>query len=373
MAVNPLVWVVVATLALAAMAVIVTVAVRSAGRRSEQQMAAARQEVQASLAAQNQTFSAQFNFLVQTVNQQLGHVREELQSGISNSGKLAAEAQRDVSKQLQTATEAVRQMSQQLGGLQQAGSDMQKISQSLMQVLGAPKTRGILGEVGLERLLQDALPRQSYETQYRFSTGDIVDAVVRVGERVICVDSKFPLEAYRRIVEEGEDARKDFNTAVRKHADAIAQKYILPGEHTLDLALMFVPSESVYYELLMTEDAKGIRLDGYCRGKYVVPVSPNTLYAYVSCIAMGLRGIQIEENARRIQASMDGIGKQLDTFSGVFDKVGTHIRNAQQSYNDADARLDRVRGSLQQATQGVLAEVAAPEADAKTLEPATTK
>lgn len=364
--VDPLVWVA------AAVALVVVVAVRSAGRRSEEQLAATRQELQNSISAQNQTFSAQLNLLVQSLNQQLGQVREELQSGISSSGKLAADAQRDVSKHLQTATEAVRQMSQQLGGVQQAGSEMQKISQSLMQVLGAPKARGILGETGLERLLQDALPRQSYETQYRFSTGDIVDAVVRVGERLVCVDSKFPLDAYRRIVDEGEDARKDFNTAVRKHADAIASKYILPAEHTLDLALMFVPSESVYYELLMTEDAKGVRLDGYCRAKYVVPVSPNTLYAYLSCIAMGLRGLQIEENARRIQASLDGIGKQLETFSGVFDKLGTHIRNAQQSYNDADSRLDRVRGSLQQATQGMLAE-AAGDAETKALEPAATE
>lgn len=370
--VDPLVWMAAAAVVVA-MALIVTFAVRSAGRRSEEQLATTRQELQNSISAQNQAFSAQLNLLVQSLNQQLGHVREELQSGISNSGKLAADAQRDVSKHLQTATEAVRLMSQQLGGLQRAGSEMHKISQSLTQVLGAPKTRGILGEIGLERLLHDALPRQSYETQYRFSTGDIVDAVVRTGDRLVCIDSKFPLEAYRRIVEGGEDARKDFNTAVRKHADAIASKYILQAERTLDLALMYVPSESVYYELLMTEDVKGVRLDGYCRGKYVVPVSPNTLYAYLSCIAMGLRGLQIEENARRIQASLDGIGKQLETFSGVFDKLGNHIRNAQQSYNDADARLDRVRASLQQATQGMLSETTAGDVEAKALEPAATE
>ena len=370
--VDPLVWVAAAGVSLVVMVVIVAVAVRSASRRSEQQLAATRQEMQSSLATQNQTFSVQINHLMQSMNQQLGQVRQELQSGISSSGQLAADAQRDVAKHLQTATEAVRQMSQQLGGLQQAGSDMHKVSQTLLQVLGAPKTRGTLGEMGLERLLQDALPRQSYELQHRFSTGDVVDAVVRAGERLICIDSKFPLDAYRRMNESGEEARKDFNTAVRKHAETIASKYMLPAEHTLDLALMFVPSESVYYELLMTEDAKGVRLDGYCRTKYVIPVSPNTLYAYLSCIAMGLRGIQIEENARRILGSLDGLNKQLETFAGVFDKLGTHIRNAQQSYNDADVRLDRVRGSLQQAAQGVLAEAPA-DSETKTLEPAATE
>jgi DNA recombination protein RmuC len=371
--VDPLVWVLAAAVALVVMVLIVTLALRSAGRRSEQQLSAARQEMQSALGAQNQTFSAQFNYLMQAMTQQLGQVRQELQTGISSSGQLAAEAQRDVSKQLQSATEAVRQMSQQLGGLQQAGTDMQKASQTLLQVLGAPKTRGTLGELGLERLLEDALPRQSYEFQYRFSTGDIVDAIVRIGESIVSIDSKFPLEAYRRMTESGQDARRDFHTAVRKHADTIAQKYILPAEHTLDLALMFVPSESVYYELLMTEDAKGIRLDGYCRGKCVIPVSPNTLYAYLSSIAMGLRGIQVEENARRILGSLDGLNKQLETFSGVFEKLGTHLRNAQQSYNDADARMDRVRGSLRQAAQGILPEAPAPDSEPKSLEPAPTE
>lgn len=367
---NPMLWLMVVGVAALVTLLVVAGAVRSAGRRSEQQLTTARQEVQNSLAAQNQAFSSQLNHVMTSMTQQLGQVRQELQTGISSSGRLAADAQRDVSTQLQSATEAVRKISQQLGAVQQAGDDMHKASQSLLQVLGAARMRGTLGELGLERLLQDALPRQSYEMQHRFSTGEVVDAVVRAGDRLVSIDSKFPLEAYRRMNEAGEDARKDFNQAVRKHADAIASKYILPAEQTLDLALMFVPSEAVYYELLMTEDAKGVHLDGYCRSKCVIPVSPNTLYAYLSCILMGLRGLQIEENARRLLGNLDGIGKQLEMFSGVFDKLGTHLRNAQQSYSDADARLDRVRSSLQQTAQGVLPDSAE---ETKSLAPATTE
>jgi DNA recombination protein RmuC len=364
------VWIALVALAVVAVVVIVAMIVRSGSRQSEQQLTAARQEMQASLANQNQTLSAQLNHVMQSMSQQLGQVRQELQAGISSSGKLAADAQRDVSTQLQSATEAVRKISQQLGAVQQAGDDMHKASESLLQILGAARMRGTLGELGLERLLQDALPRQSYEMQYRFSTGEVVDAVVRAGDRLVSIDSKFPLEAYRRMNDEGEDARKDFNQAVRKHADAIASKYILPGERTLDLALMFVPSEAVYYELLMTEDAKGVRLDGYCRSKGVVPVSPNTLYAYLSCILMGLRGLQIEENARRLLGSLDGLSKQLEGFSGVFGKIGTHLRNAQQCYSDADERLDRVRSSLQQTAHGVLSDTVE---ETKSLAPATTE
>lgn len=365
--VEPVVWMA-AGVAAVVVLVVVALIVRSSSARSEQQITAARLEMQNALNAQNQSLSSQLNHVMTSMSQQLGQVRQELQTGISSSGKLAADAQRDVSTQLQSATEAVRQISQQLGAVQRAGDDMHKASQSLLQVLGAARMRGTLGELGLERLLEDALPRQSYEMQHRFSTGEVVDAVVRAGDRLVSIDSKFPLEAYRRITEEAEEARKDFQQAVRKHADAIASKYILPGEQTLDLALMFVPSEAVYYELLMTEDAKGVRLDGYCRSKGVVPVSPNTLYAYLSCILMGLRGLQIEENARRLLGSLDGIGKQLELFSGAFHKVGTHLHNAQQCYQDADARLDRVRSSLQQTAQGVLSEGA--EREATTLEPA---
>jgi DNA recombination protein RmuC len=363
------VWVLVAGAVVLATVVIVAAIVRSASRRSEQQLSATRQEMQMSLAAQNQSFSSQINHLIESLTQQLGQVRQELQSGISSSGKLAADAQRDVSRQLHSATEAVREISAQLGAVQQAGDDLSKASQNLQQVLGGARSRGALGELGLERLLQDALPRKTYEIQYRFSTGDVVDAAIRSGDRLIPVDSKFPLDAYRRMNEDGEDARKEFGQAVRRHADAIASKYILPADHTLDLALMFVPSETVYYEILMTDDVKNGKLDAYCRSKGVVPVSPNTLYAYLSCILMGLRGVQIEENARRLLDSLAGLTKQLAAFSGVFEKLGTHIRNAQQSYNDADNRLDRVRSSSEQMSQGILPE----GSETKALEPATTE
>jgi DNA recombination protein RmuC len=366
---DAVVWVLVAGVVALATVVIVAAIVRAAGRRSEEQLSAVRQEMQASLSTQNQSFCSQINHLMQSVTQQLGQVRQDLQSGISNSGKLAADAQRDVSTHLQSATEAVRQISQQLGLVQRAGDDLTRASESLQRVLGGAKSRGALGELGLERMLEDALPRASYEIQHRFSTGDVVDAIIHSGDRLIPIDSKFPLDAYRRMTEVGESARREFGQAVRKHADAIASKYILSAEGTLDLALMFVPSEAVYYELLMTEDAKGGKLDAYCRGKGVVPVSPNTLYAYLSCILMGFRGMQIEENAGRLLGSLDGLTQQLEAFSNCFEKLGTHVRHAQQSYDDAQRRLDRVRDSLDQVSQGILPEAS----ETKTLGPAASE
>jgi len=349
--------------------VVVAVVLWSASRRSAADLTAVRQEMQASLATQGQNMAAQINHLMQAVTQQMGQVRQELQTGVANTGNLATQAQRDVAQQLQSSTNMLLQMQQRIGEVYQTSQDLTKATQTLQSVLGGAKTRGSLGEVTLERILEDALPQEAYATQYRFaSTGAIVDAIVRSSERILSVDSKFPLESYRRLLEAGDDARREFSQAVRKHADSIAEKYILPDEHTFDYALMFVPSEGVYYELLMTEDGKYGRLDEYCRGKRVFPVSPNTFYACLSAIAISLRGQQLEENARHLFANLAGLQKQLESFADVYDKLGTHLRNAQRNYEEADGKLTRARNSLDQMSQGAL-----PDAAPKALESATGK
>jgi DNA recombination protein RmuC len=321
----------------------------------------ARQETQSAVSVQVQALTSQLGQLTQSVNQQLGQVREELARGVSTSAQLANEARHEVAQQMQSSTEAVRQISQQLGAVQKAGEDLSQAHQALQQVLGGAKSRGMLGEIALERLLADALPRAAYEIQFHFSNGNIVDAIVRNGDRILPVDSKFPLDAYRRLLDTGEDARKDFFTAVRKHADAIREKYILPAENTLDYALMFVPSEGVYYELLMSQDSKYGRLDEYCRDTHVFPVSPNTLYAYLSAVAMSLQGQKIAENVQQLHAGLAGLKRQLDSFAELYDRLGAHLKNTRQNYEDADSRLSRARTALDQMAEGALPEGALPE------------
>jgi DNA recombination protein RmuC len=356
---SPVLW-----LALGILAAVVAGIVWSSGRRSEAQLSAVRQEMQNSLASQGQAVASQINHLTQALTQQLGQVRQELQSGVASTGQIASQAQQDVAQRLQSSTEALLQMTQKIGEVQQTSQDLSKAAQTLQAVLGGAKTRGTLGEVALDRLLSDALPQNAYETQFRFaSTGGIVDAIVRSGERILSIDSKFPLEAYRRLVEVGDEARRDFCLAVRKHADAISEKYILPDEHTFDYALMFVPSEGVYYELLMSSDSKYGPLDEYCRGKRVFPVSPNTFYACLSAVAISLQGQKIEENARHLLANLAGLKKQFESFGDVYEKLGTHLRHAQQSYEDADSKLNRARNSLEQMAQGAL-----PEGEHKAFE-----
>ena len=341
-----------AALALGAMALV------SLRRRAEAEAATMRQEMQQLAAGQSQAVTAQFAQLTQSFTAQLAQITQQVQTGMASTGSLATEAQKAVSDQLRASTEMLGTIRQQLGQVQQAGRDLSEAAQQIESVLGGAKTRGTLGEIALDRMLADALPPDTYHTQYRFTTGEVVDAVVCLRDKLLPIDSKFPLDDYRRMVEIGEEARKGFSGTVRSHAESIAKKYILPSEGTLDIALMFVPSEGVYYELLRSEDSKGLPLDEFCRSRGVVPVSPSTLFSHLKIIFLGLRGMQVEENAKRLLASLTGMKKQFDNFGEVYEKLGTHLRNAQQSYVEADRRLERTRNSLDELAQGDLPEKA---------------
>jgi len=322
-----------------------------ARREGEAQAATLRQEMQALVAAQSQAIASHLAQLSQSMTLQLGHVSQQVQTGMASSGALASSAQKAVSQQLQASTDMLGTIRQQLGEVQQAGHELSGAARQIETVLGGAKTRGTLGEVALDRMLSDSLPLSAYSMQHRFASGEAVDAVVRLSDKLLPIDSKFPLDDYRRLVDTGEEARAGFSRAVRVHAESIAKKYVLPGEGTLDIALMFIPSEGVYYELLKSADAKGNSLDEYCRAKGVVAVSPSTLFGYLRIIALGLRGMQVEENANRLLSSLSGLKKQIETFSELYQKVGTHLRNAQQCYSDGDRKLERTRITVDELAQ----------------------
>jgi DNA recombination protein RmuC len=312
----------------------------------EGQLNELRRDLQTIGTAQAQS-TGQMATIGQSVSQRLESVTKALQDGVSNSAQIATQGQTAIANELKNTREQIGHIQKQLGEFQELGRGISSATKSLEGILGGAKTRGLLGEVTLERLLEDSLPSSQYATQYRFSSGEAADAVIFLRDKkLVAVDSKFPLDAFRRISAEGDEAKKAFATAVKGHADSIAKKYIVPNEGTLDLALMFVPSETVYYEMLMTLDSKGDALDSYCRGKNIIAVSPNTLYAHLCVIHMGLRGMQIEENAKRISAGLSGIQKNMSTFTDVFEKLGTHLKNAQQSYSDADKRLEKTQNTL---------------------------
>ncbi|HUN64431.1 MAG TPA: DNA recombination protein RmuC [Candidatus Sulfotelmatobacter sp.] len=289
--------------------------------------------------------------IANTVAARLEAVTAAVQQGAKDSAEITSQitsqAQSAMSNELKNTRDQITQIQKQLGAVQESGHMMHEAAARLESVLGGTKSRGSFGETTLERLLEDCLPPTQYSKQYRFRSGETADVVVHMRDRkLMAIDSKFPLDAFQRLETEGDQARKEFISAVKLHADSIAKKYIVPDEDTLELALMFVPSESVYYELLRCVDAKGTALDAYCRSKKIMAVSPNTLYAHLSVIAMGLKGMQIEQNARMLMANLDGMRKQLEIFGKSFDTLGTHLKNAQQAYTEADKRLDKASGSL---------------------------
>ena len=317
----------------------------------ESQMNELRRDLQTIATSQAQS-TGQLETIAKNVAQRLDSVTPALQDAIKNSaqitGQMTSDAQTKMADELKNTRDQISQIQRQLGEVQQAGNQMALTAQTLEGILGGAKSRGSLGEVTLERLLEDSLPRAQYEMQYRFSSGEAADAVIKLRDKkLMAVDSKFPLDAYRRISTEGDEARRAFATAVKGHADAISKKYIVPDEGTLDVALMFVPSESVYYELLQTQDSKGQALDAYCRDKHVVAVSPNTLYAHFCVISMGLRGMQMEENAKRILEALSGMEKQMEKFADKFGTLGTHLKNAQQSYSESDKLFERAQNTLE--------------------------
>jgi DNA recombination protein RmuC len=298
--------------------------------------------------AQTQSQSAgHIQSIGQSVSQRLESVTKALTDGVTNSAHIATQGQTAIAAELKNTREQILQLQEQIGAVHEQSRGLSLATQSIENILGGTKTRGLLGEVTLQRLLEDSLPSSQFSLQYRFSTGEAADAVVFLRDKkLMAIDSKFPLDAFRRIESDGDDARRAFATAVKGHADSIAKKYIVPNEGTLDVALMFVPSENVYCEMLNTLDNKGQAIDAYCRDKKIVAVSPNTLYANLCVIAMGMRGMQIEENARRILGSLDGMKKQMETFSDVFEKLGNHLKNAQQSYAEADKRFEKAQDTL---------------------------
>jgi len=190
--------------------------------------------------------------------------------------------------------------------------------------------------------------------QYSFKSGDTVDAVIHVRDNhLIPVDSKFPLENFKKMYEETEekprnDFRKAFINDVKKRIDEISSKYILPDEGTLDFALMYVPAENVYYEMIIKNQQDNTNLSSYAFSKKVIPVSPNTFYVYLQTILIGLKGFQIEKKAGEILTSLSRLRGDFVKFGDDFTLVGKHLGHARGSYENSEKRLARFSDKLGQ-------------------------
>jgi DNA recombination protein RmuC len=259
------------------------------------------------------------------------------------------EANKAIGSSLSDTVGVFGNVKERLGELQATNQQLIAISKdiaSLQELLRAPKFRGQMGETLLENLLSQVLPREHYQTQHRFKSGDAVDATVRLGERLVPVDAKFSLENFQKMLDAGDEAdkngfRRKFIQDVKNRVDEIASKYILPSENTYDFALMYIPAENVYYEVIIKDD-----LFSYSMSKKVIPVSPNTFYAYLQVICLGLKGMKIEENAKNILKSLSALNIDINKFKEDFELLGNHLGNASRKYEDSQKRLDRFQDKL---------------------------
>lgn len=259
-----------------------------------------------------------------------------------------------IGDRLDNAAKVVSGVQHKLGELGEATKQVFMIGKdisSLQEILRAPKLRGGLGELFLGDLLSQILPPEHYKLQHRFKSGEAVDAVVNLrDDKLVPVDSKFPLENFKKMLETEEEAektrfRKQFITDVKKHIDKIAKLYILPDEGTFDFALMYIPAENVYYETIIKGDDEH-SLMHYAYNQKVIPVSPNSFYVYLQAILMGLRGMQVEKGAAEILKNLARLSGDVEKFKGDFDLVGTHLTRAKNSYEDSMKRLDRFTDKL---------------------------
>jgi len=280
------------------------------------------------------------------IMQQLNNMSQVLDNKLSESNKAMQTQFGQSAKIIQSVTERLTRLDE---------TNKQVVSfadqlKGLQDILKNPKQRGILGEYYLETVLKNVLPPGSYQTQYSFKDGTIVDAVVFVDKHIIPIDSKFSLDNYNRILETSNTEEKKkyeraFVNDLKIRIDETS-KYVKPEEDTMDFAFMFIPSEAVYYDLLInkvgavTEDTNNLIY--YAGKKRVIVVSPTSFLAYLQTVLQGLKNQKISEQAREIIKQVERLGKHMGTYEAYMGKVGNHLNTTVSSYNKARKELAKV-------------------------------
>jgi len=300
------------------------------------------------------------NFLI--LNQRLDTIANSTNQALRETIQMISNQLKESRETVERSTTAVHQQVQSFtSGITSLAENLKQVQESVrtvssfQQIFKAPKLRGRWGETSLEAVLAQYFPRDLYKLQHSFKSGEAVDAVVKLPDgRLLPIDSKFPLENFERLVnaldESGQDFyKKAFLTDVKKEIDDISSKYILPSEGTVDLALMYIPAESIYYEII--NNLKDVDLASYARSKRVILVSPNTFYLTLSAIQHWFRDAYINKQTREILKKLSRISIDGRKLGEGFKKLGKHLSDARSSYDDNEKRLslmlDRVEGIMQ--------------------------
>lgn len=286
------------------------------------------------------------------MQEQLGQMGAQLNHQLKSVNDQLSATSGQIGNRLDHATRIVGEVKENLGALSKATEQVFSVGKdiaSLQQILSAPKLRGNLGELFLSELLSQVLPTEHFSLQHRFKNNEVVDAVIHLGPALVPVDSKFPLENFRRQIEstdpeEKKRYRRKFRSDLKKHIHQIASKYILPDEGTYDFALMYIPAENVYYETIIKDESFDDEqsLCNEALAKRVIPVSPNSFYAYLQVIVLGFKGLRIEKSAQEILNRLQGLHGDFNRFREEYEVLGKHIVNTRSKYEETTKRLNRL-------------------------------
>lgn len=285
--------------------------------------------------------------LRQALDSKLSEAHKTTQESLTNNNEFVNRMHSQSVKQIESITEKLIKLEETNKQVVNFSSQLQ----SLQDILKNPKQRGILGEYFLEETLKNVLPPNSYQMQYEFKGGDIVDAVVFVKDKIIPIDSKFSLENYERILnatdsQERERLEKIFKQDLKNRIDETS-KYIKPDENTMEFAFMFIPSEAIYYDLLVNKvgtvkiDTRSM-IEYAFRDKHVVIVSPTSFLAYLQTVLQGLRAFQIEENAKEIRINVEKLGKHIVSFESFMQKLHSSLGTTVNHFNTAYKELGKI-------------------------------
>lgn len=290
--------------------------------------------------ALNQRLDSMGHYMNQTFQSSLHETLKLVSDELKNSRESTERSSNAVNQQVHSFTSGLTQL---LENVKQVNESVKSVS-SFQEIFRSPKLRGIWGEASLEASLEQYFSKDSYKLQYYFKSGEAVDAILNLpNDLLLPIDSKFNWENFEKMVNAENDMKKEqykklFFSDVKKKIDEIAAKYILPSEGTTDLALMYVPAETVYYEII--NNIKDADIPSYARGKKVFLVSPNTFGLSVSAIRHWVKDIQLNKQTKDIMRRLERIGIDGRKLGEDFKKLGKHLQDAQGSYTTSEKRLD---------------------------------
>lgn len=276
-----------------------------------------------------------FSKTVHLLREEMGQITSKVGIHLEQTARLSQQAGEGTVK-------AISDVYKRLGSLEESSNKIYEIGKEigkLQDVLRAPKARGNFGELMLGDLLSQVFPHDRFQMQYPFKNGARVDAVIFVSNYIVPIDSKFPLENFQRLVlaqtpDEKKRYKREFNRDVRKHIDTISERYIVQDEGTFDFALMYIPAENVYYEVIASEeDPEDQSLSAYALECRVIPVSPNSFYAYLQVILLGLRGMRLDQAAREISETLSKMQNDFKRISDEYSLLGAHLNHARGTYD----------------------------------------